>query len=140
MADFSNILVCTDFSEHSDKAVDMAMRMADGAKVTALHVVPAAYDYSQMGVGLGTVTPLGSLDTIKGKLRERYASSGAEIEVAVEQGNPAERIISFAQEKGADVIVIGARGVGFLTGLMSGGSVAEKVVRNAKVPVLVIPA
>ena len=47
-------------------------------------------------------------------------------------------ILEYAQETNADLIVIGARGMGRLEGFLGGGSIAEKVARNARVPVVIV--
>jgi nucleotide-binding universal stress UspA family protein len=52
--------------------------------------------------------------------------------------NPADVILWRAEEDGADVIVVGARGHGAAARLLL-GSVADKVVRGAQVPVLLCP-
>ncbi|HET6495458.1 MAG TPA: universal stress protein [Thermoleophilia bacterium] len=70
---------------------------------------------------------------------ELYGAKGV-AEVAIEFGDEAEKIVTYAQEKGADLIVIGARGIGPLTALMEGGGVASKVVKHSRVPVLVVSA
>ncbi|MSQ61598.1 MAG: universal stress protein [Dehalococcoidia bacterium] len=52
-------------------------------------------------------------------------------------GDPARTIINFAREKGADTIIMNSHGAGGLTGYVF-GSVAEKVLRGAECPVMVL--
>ncbi len=145
MASFKNIVVCSDFSDHADKAFEVAAAMAEGgAALTVLHVVPDAYDYGQMALGLGTTRPLGTaafdVAALEGKLKARYAAKvEVPVEVAIEYGSEAAKIVSFAKDKGADVLVMGGRGIGFIAGLLGGGSIVEKVVKNSPIPVLVVP-
>jgi len=55
------------------------------------------------------------------------------------EGRPAEDILKLAGERKTDLIVVGGIGVTGLEKFLL-GSVAEKVVRNSKVPVLVVRA
>ncbi len=78
------------------------------------------------------------------KKNERIAQShastcGAPVKPVIKYGSEVERILEPAKSERVDMIVLGARGVGFLEGLMGGGSVADEVVKNADVPVLLVP-
>lgn len=67
--------------------------------------------------------------------REAFAELEVETEVAI-AGDPASAIVSHAETEGADLIVVGTHGrSGVRRALM--GSVAESVVRAARIPVLV---
>ncbi|HEU6445893.1 MAG TPA: universal stress protein [Gaiellaceae bacterium] len=55
------------------------------------------------------------------------------------EGDPAEAILDFAQARDADVIVIGSRGLGRVTGALL-GSVSREIVQRADRPVLVAKA
>lgn len=139
MAGFKNIVACTDFSDNSNKAVAMAKSLSDGGKVTVLHVVGASYSYDPLGMAEASASTTAKSygEKAEAQIRELY---GDDVDVAIEYGNAAAKIIAFAQEKGADLVVIGTRGVGLLAGLLGGGSVATKVVSNSPVPVLAVPA
>lgn len=52
-------------------------------------------------------------------------------------GDPAETIVTYAEQKACDTIVMGTRGLGRVTGLLL-GSVATKVLQLAKVPVVLV--
>ncbi len=60
------------------------------------------------------------------------------LETEILQGPAAEALLQLAQQRGADLIVLGRRGVGGLTSLLL-GSQAAKVVAHATCPVLLIP-
>lgn len=138
MAGFKNIVVCSDFSENSNKAFEVAADIADGAKVTILHVVATTYNYDDMQATAASHVAKVYGDKADARLRELYGATG-KAEVAIEFGNEAEKIVAYAQDKGADLIVMGARGTGFVAGLLGGGSVVNKVVKNSPLPVLVVP-
>jgi nucleotide-binding universal stress UspA family protein len=138
---YQKILFATDFSESADRAFAEAAEAADtpGARLWALFVVPMGEELVRPGEAAPAWMP--KEDKIVQQLRERYGSkTGVDIEAVVRYGVPARGIIEFAESDGADLIVIGARGVGTVTGFFGGGSVADKVVKNAKVPVLVVPS
>jgi nucleotide-binding universal stress UspA family protein len=70
---------------------------------------------------------------------EKLASdSGVGFESAIVEGHPGEEIIGFAEKSGMSMIVMGSVGRTGLDKFLL-GSVAEKVVRNSKVPVLTVP-
>lgn len=59
-------------------------------------------------------------------------------EILVVSGNPVEKIISTAEERGCDVIVMGTTGAGGLVGVIM-GSTARRVVRRSPIPVFIVP-
>jgi nucleotide-binding universal stress UspA family protein len=130
MPDYKSIVYCTDFSENADFAFAEAKYMArmTGAKLFIVHVTP----------GVAAEAAVTEAEGGTENLRKTYVAEGAEY-VAL-HGNEAAEIMKFAERQSAPLIVIGARGIGALTSLFSGGSIADKVARNAKGPVLLVPA
>ncbi|MEW8523252.1 MAG: universal stress protein [Candidatus Thiodiazotropha endolucinida] len=59
-------------------------------------------------------------------------------DVAVDIGEPGDRIVEKAHSGGYDLVVIGKRGQGILRGGLMGDT-ARRVIRHSKVPVMVIP-
>jgi nucleotide-binding universal stress UspA family protein len=57
---------------------------------------------------------------------------------SVRRGNVAVEMLRFPAETNAELMVIGSRRLGRLTGLV-GGCIGERVVKNAEIPVLVVP-
>ena len=133
MAAYQDIVFGTDFSEEAKAAFEEAKYMASlsGAKLSVVHVVPGSTTKA-VGAYEGEGTEAGTES-----LRERFPAEGAEYHIL--RGHEAEQIIRYADARPASLIVIGARGIGRLTGLFGGGSVCDKVVANAKSPVLVVP-
>ena len=74
-----------------------------------------------------------ALRAVEGELTPRLAS----VERAVLVGNPAEAIVEAAGSTGADLVVVGARGLGMFGRLLL-GSVSEHVLRCAPCPVLLV--
>jgi nucleotide-binding universal stress UspA family protein len=69
--------------------------------------------------------------------KARLAAAGIACTTHIGVGPAAETIADFAQDVGADEIVMGTRGLGGLAGLLL-GSVATEVIREAKVPVTLV--
>lgn len=141
MTGFKTIVFATDFSENAGKAFEEAVDIAKfrDAKLHILNVVPAGDELVSPGAQAPASLP--DEDRILAQLEETYvAKAGVGVEAAVRYGAQARRILDYADEVGADLIVIGARGMGWVVGFFGGGSIADKVVKNAKVPVLVVPS
>lgn len=66
-------------------------------------------------------------------------NAGLEVESVLLEGHPAEEIINFSEKNGIDLIIVGSLGKSGVERFLM-GSVSEKVVKNAKVPVLVVRA
>lgn len=142
-AQFHQVLFATDFSSESEAAAPFAISLADEnpARLTLLHVMPKHEISNPSEENKFEASVAEAIH----KLRE-IAPSDAEIynpaEVAVEYGEPAGRIVAAAQERGADLIVLGVRGaaehLGAATHLER--AVAHKVVAHAPCPVLTVRA
>lgn len=133
-----NIVVPYDFSEESKSAIEVALELAE--KQSDIHIIHVMHEL--------TVTDPGviwqSIDNEKRRQRvtEKFAETMAELDIKdvhfeVGIGDPAPVIADMAAEIGAGMIVIPSHGRTGFTRLML-GSVAERVVRMAECPVLVL--
>jgi nucleotide-binding universal stress UspA family protein len=140
MPTFKHILAATDFSEASRAAVELARAMACecGASLTVLHVceVPG---YSMTGpIPYDVATPMVTraqkeLDPVMEHVRKACPAARGLVKV----GAAPEQILAVVGEVRADLIVLGTHGRrGFAHAVM--GSVAERVVRFSRVPVLTL--
>jgi nucleotide-binding universal stress UspA family protein len=68
---------------------------------------------------------------------EEIAGDGVRVERSIVQGSPSSEIVDYADKIGADLIVMGTKGRGGVDRMLL-GSVAERVVRMANVPVTTI--
>ena len=134
---YKNILVGYDGSEASRKAVEKATKIAKtfGAKLILVTVIPSPVPLVGELLVPSTARSTEAVETAKREL-EKMARELSEIhEINVEyqvlQGDPAEELTRYAEEKGCDLIVVGRRGAGRLERLLL-GSVSEKVIRLAK--------
>lgn len=136
---FNRILIATDGSENAASAVEHAAALARAAgseRVTVLHVCPACsadLDPRQDNQELA--------QRLVREASEAFAGTPAEVHVRVEVDyhpeDVADGITDIAQEEGADIIVLGSRGLSGIRGMLL-GSVSSKVLQEAHCPVLVI--
>ncbi len=142
MAEFKKILFATDFSRHADTAFTYACSIAtmSGGEVYVLHVVPKSLDYEKMCLEECAIQPFPGESKVFEHIDQSYTSTcSVPVRPVIKYGSEAERILELAKSEGVELIVMGARGVGFLEGLLGGGSVADKVVKNADTPVMLVP-
>ena len=144
---YRRILVPLDGSGLAERALDHVETLAaPDATVTLLEVVDPhvhAMDFAdshsaerlarQLQEDLDR--PRDSAKAYLTKVAARVARPGLTVVTRVEQGHPVERIIEAA--RGADLVVMSTHGRAGLAHLFM-GSVAERVVRHAPVPVLVV--
>lgn len=132
------VLVPLDFSDASMKALDTALGIVDApAHIRIVHVLQ---DLSPLEAGevWGVADPENRLAAARSAIRERLAASPVPIEnIEVRMGDPARGIAEFAQEIHAQLIVLPSYGRTGITRLVM-GSTAERVVRFAHCPVLVL--
>lgn len=64
-------------------------------------------------------------------------AAGVEVQFVTLEGNPAEKILEFAEKQAVNMIVVGSLGKNDAERFLL-GSVSEEVVKNAAVPVLVV--
>jgi nucleotide-binding universal stress UspA family protein len=139
----SHILLTTDFGQSSRQARDVAITVAQrfNAKLTLLHVceVPSYLYAGAPYTPADLITPIrdGAREALEKELVEVRAvfPSAASL---LREGFASHEIVSAASEQHADLIVMGTHGRrGVPRALL--GSVAEKVVRMAAVPVITVP-
>jgi nucleotide-binding universal stress UspA family protein len=141
----SRILVATDLSDSADEALRQAhaIARASGGKLVACHVLPEALRYQPLfpdraGDALKELTAAqGTMgDAVATRVAEITGQARSDFEVVVGHGPAGARIVSEAEAHGADLVVVGSRGATGIERFLL-GSVAERVVRYAHVPVLV---
>jgi nucleotide-binding universal stress UspA family protein len=136
---YEHVLIPTDGSDEAQKAIDHGVGLAAAfdATVHALYVVdlpnaprtPHLFDdeeevrerYEEYG------------RKVTGEVADTAAAAGIECVTAIRTGAPHEEIVDYAEDEGADLIVMGAGYRGRMRSLL--GSTTEKVVRTSSVPV-----
>lgn len=139
-----HILVAADGSEGSRRAAAFAadLAKATGAKVTLLHVLEPI---PVVNVGFAEFYGVAHRQPSEEEMRQlRQALQDmakvfpeGRAEVVLEYGSPAETIVNQAKERGVDLIVVGARGLGAV-GRFFVGSVSDRVVHHAECSVTVV--
>ena len=134
------ILIPTDFSEGSRQAADWGLALAalTGAEPVLLHVI--ARRANRHGIDQDELLEIAMGEVSRWKARLDPILPGLVNEgrvIAAE--TPAEGILSFARERGSDLIVLSATGVSAVRAILLGSN-TRKVVRASACPVLVIPA
>jgi nucleotide-binding universal stress UspA family protein len=139
------IIVATDGSPGANRAVDTAARMA---KVTGAELIIITIGGSISGAELRRLASTeGDLSKvlkaaaaqILGQARKRALRSGASaVRMRSGWGDPAETIIDMVRGEKADVLVVGRRGRGRLSGHLL-GSVSQKLTSLAPCKVMIVP-
>jgi len=134
------VLVATDGSEHSLKAVKRALEMAEleGAQVTLMAVAYySRSDFDEMPLNIQEKLEAQTQEALN-KAKALFDAKGRSVEVVLESGRvPANNIIRKAQEGGFDQILLGSTGLSGLERALV-GSTAAKVVANAPCTVTVV--
>ncbi len=139
---YRNIMIATDGSENSERAIYHGIEIAklSGAAVYALYVVDTQSTISEnWTAGKEIIYEVMRNDGEKAVsiIKKIGEASGVEVKEVVLDGYPSNEIIEFAENNNIDLIVMGTLGKTGLERFLM-GSVAEKVVRNSKVPVMVV--
>lgn len=139
---FDTLLIPTDGSEPATTAARRGFELAEQLDAS-VHVLSVADSSLATGAGYS-----GDSASIRSRLRETAAdrsdalreaaeSRGIDATAAVREGIPAAEIVAYADENEIDAIVVGTAGRGGVSRAIV-GSVADKVVRTAPVPVLTV--
>ena len=140
---FTHILCPVDRSDVSRRAFDYAVSLArwSAARLTVLEVIDVTPP-----VPTGAIPDIGLVpDTLREGVREELGgliapalAEDVAAEVRVEEGPVAPRILDVAADQSVDLIVMGTHGRTGVQRLVL-GSITEKIVRQARCPVLAIP-
>ena len=143
MTSFKKILCSVDFSDHSKLVAAHAASLArlSGGTVLVLYAAPSLSQYVGFHVPPNTIENfVGEIVTGAEKSMESFVAEnfvGVEAKGQVLIGYAAEEILNRAREEKAELIVMGTHGRKGIDRILF-GSVAEKVVKNADMPVLTV--
>jgi len=148
---FERILIATDGSKFGEKAAKVGIELAklSGGKVIIVYVA----DINKYTSSAGLISPFGgpspeAIDNVVANIREAgekatlhvkelARASGVTSDRLIVEGNPPSEILRIAEGDKIDVIVMGSIGKTGLEKFLM-GSVAEKVVHDSKLPVLIV--
>jgi nucleotide-binding universal stress UspA family protein len=143
---FASIVVGTDGSETAREAVRQAVELAGrvGAQleiVSAYEPVPDAQSRAEAHPAppdlQWAVSPRGEVDVTLADAADVARAAGVEARTYARQGDPADAILDVAEERGADLIVVGNKGMTGARRFLL-GSVPNRVSHHAPCSVLII--
>lgn len=145
MGPFRKILVATDFSPHAANALQLATMLAkaSGASLQIMHVYDVIPYTLPEGLPIYDGGQMARIREELGLQLRKLASEAQrggvqEVDSVLVEGQASAEIARRAEDGGCDLIVMGTHGRGGFAHLLL-GSVAERVVRKALCPVLVVP-
>ncbi len=137
---FENVLIAVDGSEHSLKAAKLAGGIArnmgsDLWVVIAYDPVPGylGEPYLQRAIS----ERMDHAEKLFEEAKQEIGSITGELHTEILEDDPAEAIITVAETRNVDLIVMGTRGLGKIKGMLQ-GSQSQKVVVHAVCPVLLV--
>lgn len=143
MKKISKIICALDLSQHSGLVADYAVMMAKAfdAEIIAVYAAPALTQY------VGFHVPPSSIENFVGEIvagaektmEEFVAEHFKDVKATgtVVNGYAAEEILNLVERSGADLIIMGTHGRKGIDRILF-GSVAEKIVKSAAVPVMTV--
>lgn len=138
---FENIVLAVDGSEHALRAARQAGELARAMHSEHLWIV-VVYDPIPIYLGepnlqKAVAAGMEQAESILQMAIDAIGQIPGKISKEILEGSPAEEIITVANTRNADLIVMGSRGLGKLAGLVL-GSQSQKVVSLAQCPVLIV--
>jgi nucleotide-binding universal stress UspA family protein len=138
------VLVPLDGSETGERALPWAKAIAGtAADIVLMEVTPVASTIRSFGgqvIGTAETIQEGYRQMAESQLNDAVAKwfdEGARVSTVIATGDPGEQILAVAEEKNADLIVMSSHGRGAIGRFVS-GSVADRVVRHAPLPVMIV--
>ncbi len=137
---FQEILLAVDGSEHALKAAGVAGELARCMHAN-LHVV-TVYDpippyLQEPGLQEAMDQRFAQAEQVLAEALARIGDAPGQVKVEQLEGPVAEAVLNMLQTRAYDLVVMGARGLGRLQGLLL-GSQSQKVVAHAPCPVLLV--
>ena len=150
----NKVLVALDGSEPSQRALDYAVDFANkwNAELNMIAVIPRVMlpIFPDEGFGATPLAAARDFGQYQERMRSIYQNILTEAEAKVrrehpdlkvltkmEEGRPSATIVDFAEKNDVDLIVIGSRGIGGITGWIL-GSTSRNVVQSCTKPILVV--
>lgn len=148
------VLIAFDGSEPSKHALNHGVHIAEkfGANIIIISVVPRVMMpvFPDEGFGAAPITAAQEFTEYQERMKNFYLEALSEVkgnldkdapelkvEFLLEEGRPSSTVVQKAEEENVDLIVIGSRGLGGITGFIL-GSTSRRIVDSCTKPVLVI--
>lgn len=144
MVHLQRIMVALDFSPHADIALNYGVELAKAfqAEIIVCHVIEQPDLLSQLPPGgeayfppnLHEVHRKQAAQECREMLKEKGVANGRAV---IGEGTPFVEILRIADSESVDLLIVGTHGRGAIAHMLL-GSVAERVVRKARCPVLTV--
>lgn len=134
-----NILLPTDFSYNSRKAIDYALNCFSNASFNLLHIITPHQAGATMVVDINEELKKANqpkMDEFISELQEKHPKCN--INGRVEIGMFVQTIIEEAEEKNINLIILGTKGSSGIKEVLIGSNAADAV-KNVKLPMLIVP-
>lgn len=133
------IVLAYDDSESAQRALERTAQLAKafGSEVLVTSVAPLEMSVGRSGGPVDPMEPVSKHREELARAREYLEGHGIQAEYQPAVGEPADAIIDFAQDRGADLIVVGTRELHLYQRLL-GQSVSDSVAHKAHVDVLIV--
>lgn len=139
-AQYKRVLIPTDGSPEAETALTHAVELASryGATLHAISVVDVSH-FKGIDVDTSVIVDGFEDDAQKAVSRvvDAAETAGVPVQTTIVRGHVAETILGFVDDHDIDLVVVGTRGEHGLERFLL-GSVAERLVRHASVPVLTV--
>lgn len=140
---FRKILVPTDASEYSRRALTTALEIARNcqSEILLLHVAYTPQAYWGYSVAYGISITQEELER-NGELAleatlSGISTEGVKVNKALESGHPVTAILDILDKEKVDLVVMGSHGYGPIAGSVL-GSISQRVLQRAKCPVMIV--
>lgn len=137
---YKKILIAVDGSAHSERSADHAINMAKlvpEAEVELIYVL----DYSKSKSEVLHSASLEELENARiNKLKnveEKFKTANVSFQITMKHGEPGPTIVSYANDNGFDMVIVGSRGLNSLQEMVL-GSVSHKVAKRVNCPVMIV--
>ncbi len=141
----TNIILPIDFSETTDILTDAAVKFAkeSAGKIFLIHVAPSDLGFAIGDMGFQYFPEIEKMEIREelkqlDELEKSISAQGVPCEHLLKQGNAADIILEYAQEKNAEYIVMGSHGRSGIYDVFV-GSLTKELTKKSPIPVLVIP-
>ncbi|MES3517532.1 MAG: universal stress protein [Natronomonas sp.] len=133
-----HILIPVDDSDPSERAIDFVHDRFSGSetRITLLHVIPSGSPMTDTRV-FQEAAKREEVEELLAEYKQRLGEKELDVSVSITEGTPDREIVDFAVENDISQIIIGSHGRRGINRVLL-GSVAEKVVRRAPMPVTVV--
>ncbi|MCU4744269.1 universal stress protein [Halobacteria archaeon AArc-m2/3/4] len=137
---YETILVAIDDSDTANEALEHAIDLAD-AVGARLHVLSVVEPSGRLRFGVREVDQLN--DAVRELVDDVVAAADGhderlEIHPEIRRGRPSEIVLAYADEVGADLVLVGQQGESDLSEKLL-GSTTDRVARQSTVPVTIVP-